>query len=129
MHKFAERLDPDLWIAEGRLLLDYPIFEIFSLAACDVEFLLRDQPVLAAHVNRWITHICQARIRNRHQVGGRLTEETLKSSWEETRGGAATERVNHIEEGAKTFSLPHKIAPKDAVPTAIAALLTRHLDL
>jgi hypothetical protein len=55
MYVIDDQLDPEVWIADERPLLDCPIFEPF------VELVLRDKPALAAHINRWVTRISQTR--------------------------------------------------------------------
>jgi hypothetical protein len=73
----TERLDPDRWIAEGKLLLDYPILEPSSLQFRLVDVVFGDKRELATHLGQWMARVAEAR--------GPFTEENLRSLWEETR--------------------------------------------
>ena len=128
MADITERLDPDRWIAEGKALASYPILEAFSLHAHLVDIVLGDKRELAAHLSRWMTRIAEAHItqaRDRQEiVCGPLTEETLRSLWEETRTETASKPVDLVEKDA-TLSMPDDIAPEKAIPFAIAEALAR----
>lgn len=128
MVDITERLDPDRWIAEGKALANYPILEAFSLHAHLVDVVLGDKRELAAHLSRWMTRIAEAHIapaRDRQEiVCGPLTEENLRSLWQETRTGTASKPVDLVEKDA-TLSTPDHIAPEEAIPFAIAEALAR----
>jgi hypothetical protein len=70
MYVIDDQLDPEVWIADERSLLDCPIFEPF------VELVLRDKPALAAHINRWVTRISQTRTNILLEVSSDVPDET-----------------------------------------------------
>ena len=70
MYVIDDRLDPDVWIAEERPLLDCPMFESFVMLA------LRDKPALAADINRWVTRISQTRTKIQLEVSNNVPDET-----------------------------------------------------
>ena len=128
MADITERLDPDRWIAEGKALTSYPILEAFSLHAHLVDVVLGDERELAAHLSRWMTRVAEAHIaqaRDRQEiVCGPLTEENLRSLWEETRTGTASKPVDLVEKDA-TLLTPDDIAPEDSIAFAVSEALGR----
>jgi hypothetical protein len=78
-----ESIDPDVWIANDRSLLDFPFppesleetrqFEALLLAA---------GPVLTSRLERWLRRI--AAMNSDEEIGDHLTEEHLRALWEET---------------------------------------------
>ncbi len=106
----TERLDPDRWIAEGRSLLDYPILEPSSLQLRLVDVVFGDKRELATRLGQWMARVAEAR--------SPLTEENLRSLWEETRNSAATKPMDDAKKdvGARTM-------PDDSVTEEGLALL------
>ncbi len=88
----AERIDPDRWIAEGKLLLDYPILKPSSLQFCLVDVVFGDKRELATHLGQWMARVAEAR--------SPLTEENLRSLWEETRNSTATKPMDDAKKDA-----------------------------
>ncbi len=99
MADITRRLDPDRWIAEGYALAGYPILEPSSLYARLIDFVFADERELATHLGRWMTRVAEAQIaqaRDQQQiVPRRLTEENLRSLWEETR--TSTRSANNTQ--------------------------------
>lgn len=108
MADMTEHFDPDRWIAKGRALAHYPILEPISLHARLVDVVFGDKRELAGHVRRWMARVAEARARrgvDQHEsVQGALTEENLRSLWEETRTGMGTRSADDVERDV-TFSV------------------------
>jgi hypothetical protein len=129
MADITERLDPDRWIAEGKALANYPILEAFSLHARLVDVVLGDKRELAAHISRWMTraaevHLAQARDRQ-EIVCGPLTEENLRSLWEETRTETPTKPLYNLEKKNDILTKPDDIASEDSIAFAVSEALGR----
>lgn len=105
----TDRLDPDWWIAEGRALTDYPVLEPSSPYAGLIDVVLADKRELATHLGRWMARVAETRIAQAgNRVHSPLTEENLRSLWEETRSNDAT------------FSMPDDSATEEGIAFTVA---------
>jgi hypothetical protein len=132
MSDITERLDPDRWIADGKALANYPILEPFSPHMSLVDVVFADKRELAGHLVSWMARVAEGRLAqaiNRQDiVGGTLTEESLRSLWEETRPGRESRSAYEVQKGT-TLSAPEEIVPEDVIPLAIAEALARRARL
>jgi hypothetical protein len=84
MARLSDALNPDVWIAHSRRLLEFRVPVDTAEDRRRTKRILSGDPELAAHLGRWLGKVGELGDED-EVVGNVITEERLRALWEETR--------------------------------------------